>query len=314
MLAAPHSPVMTAEVVKALDPSEDSILVDATFGRGGHTRALLDRLGVKGRIYAMDRDPEACAIARDWAQGEQRLRVIHAPFSKLSDELLGAGIAGQVSGIVLDLGVSSPQLDDPGRGFSFMRDGPLDMRMDPSQGVPVQDWLADVSEEDLVDVLRRLGEERYARRIARAIVDARHEAPLTTTGELSSLVDACVPTREPGKHPATRTFQALRLFINQELAELDAVLPQAIEMLEPGGRLVIISFHSLEDRRVKRFFHDAAKADPFPPDLPIRADEISPAILRPAKPQRPSAGKVAGNPRARSAIMRWAQKTPGGHA
>jgi len=195
-----------------------------------------------------------------------------------------------------------------------MRDGPLDMRMDPSQGVPVQDWLADVSEEDLVDVLRRFGEERYARRIARAIVDARNEAPLTTTGALSSLVDACVPIREPGKHPATRTFQALRLFINQELAELDAVLPQAIEMLEPGGRLVVISFHSLEDRRVKRFFHDVAKADPFPPDLPIRADEISPVILRPAKPQRPSADEVAGNPRARSAILRWAQKSPGGHA
>ena len=262
----------------------------------------------------MDRDPEACAIARDWAQGERRLRVVHAPFSKLSDELHAAGVAGQVSGIVLDLGVSSPQLDDPGRGFSFMRDGPLDMRMDPSQGAPVQDWLATVSEENLVDVLRRFGEERYARRIARAIVDARNEAPLTTTGELSSLVDTCVPTREPGKHPATRTFQALRLFINQELAELDAVLPQAIEMLEPGGRLVVVSFHSLEDRRVKRFFNDAAKADPFPPDLPIRADEISPVILRPAKPQRPSANEVAGNPRARSAILRWAQKAPGGRA
>ena len=314
MLAAPHSPVMTAEVVKALDPSEDSVLVDATFGRGGHTRVLLDRLGAKGRVYAMDRDPEACAIARDWAQGEHRLRVVHAPFSKLSDELHAAGIAGQVSGIVLDLGVSSPQLDDPGRGFSFMRDGPLDMRMDPSQGAPVQDWLATVSEENLVDVLRRFGEERYARRIARAIVDARNEAPLNTTGALSSLVNACVPTREPGKHPATRTFQALRLFINQELAELDAVLPQAIEMLEPGGRLVVISFHSLEDRRVKRFFHDVAKADPFPPDLPIRADEISPVILRPAKPQRPSADEVAGNPRARSAILRWAEKSPGGYA
>lgn len=314
MLAAPHSPVMTAEVVKALDPSEDSVLVDATFGRGGHTRVLLDRLGAKGRVYAMDRDPEACAIARDWAQGERRLRVVHAPFSKLSDELHAAGVAGQVSGIVLDLGVSSPQLDDPGRGFSFMRDGPLDMRMDPSQGAPVQDWLATVSEENLVDVLRRFGEERYARRIARAIVDARNEAPLTTTGELSSLVVTCVPTREPGKHPATRTFQALRLFINQELAELDAVLPQAIEMLEPGGRLVVVSFHSLEDRRVKRFFNDAAKADPFPPDLPIRADEISPVILRPAKPQRPSANEVAGNPRARSAILRWAQKAPGGRA
>ena len=310
MLSAAHSPVMTAEVVKALAPSEGSILVDATFGRGGHTRALFKHLGPKGRIYAMDRDPEACAIARDWAEGESRLTVIHAPFSKLSDELIRAGIAGQVSGIVLDLGVSSPQLDNAERGFSFMRDGPLDMRMDPSQGIPVQDWLAGVSEEDLIGVLRRLGEERYARRIARAIVNARNETPLTTTGELSSLVDACVPTREPGKHPATRTFQALRLFINQELAELDAVLPQALDMLEPGGRLVIISFHSLEDRRVKRFFQDAAKCDPFPPDLPIRAKEISPVILRPSRPQRPSEGEILDNPRARSAILRWAQKSP----
>ena len=310
MLSAAHSPVMTAEVVKALGPSEGSILVDATFGRGGHTRALFKHLGPKGRIYAMDRDPEACAIARDWAEGETRLTVIQAPFSKLSDELIRAGIAGQVSGIVLDLGVSSPQLDNAERGFSFMRDGPLDMRMDPSQGIPVQDWLAGVSEEDLIGVLRRLGEERYARRIARAIVNARNETPLTTTGELSSLVHACVPTREPGKHPATRTFQALRLFINQELTELDAVLPQALDMLEPGGRLVIISFHSLEDRRVKRFFQEAAKCDPFPPDLPIRAKEISPVILRPSRPQRPSEGEISDNPRARSAILRWAQKSP----
>ena len=314
MLAAAHTPVMTAEVVKALGPSADSILVDATFGRGGHTRALLECLGPKGRIYAMDRDPEACAIARDWAKGESRLTVIQAPFSKLSDELLRAGVTGRVSGIVLDLGVSSPQLDDSDRGFSFMRDGPLDMRMDPGMGIPVHDWLADVSEDDLIGVLRNLGEERYARRIARAVVAARSETPVITTGKLSSLVDECVPTREPGKHPATRTFQALRMFINQELAELDAVLPQALEMLEPGGRLVIISFHSLEDRRVKKFFHDAAKGDPFPPDLPVRANEISPAILRPSKPQRPSAKEVADNPRARSAILRWAEKSRTGQA
>ena len=307
MLAAPHSPVMTAEVVKALDPSEDSILVDATFGRGGHTRALLDRLGTNGRVYAMDRDPEACAIARDWAQGEHRLTVVHAPFSKLSDELHAAGIAGQVSGIVLDLGVSSPQLDDPGRGFSFMRDGPLDMRMDPSLGVPVQDWLADVSEEDLVDVLRRFGEERYARRIARAIVDARTEAPLTTTGELSSLVDACVPTREPGKHPATRTFQALRLFINQELAELDAVLPQAIEMLEPGGRLVVISFHSLEDRVVKRFMREQHLGPELPRGLPPPPDWPTPPLGRVMKAVKPGNKEVSDNPRARSAVLRVAE-------
>ncbi len=310
MLAAAHAPVMTAEVVEALNPSAEGILVDATFGRGGHTRALLDCLGPHGQVFALDRDPDACAIAREWAAGESRLTVIQAPFSELSGVLREAKVAGRVTGIVLDLGVSSPQLDDPARGFSFMRDGPLDMRMDPTAGASARQWLADVAEQDLVTVLRTLGEERYARRIARALINARNDQPLTTTAELARLVSDCVPTREPGKHPATRTFQALRMYINQELAQLDAVLPQALDMLEPGGRLVVISFHSLEDRRVKRFLRQAAKGDPFPPDLPVTQNQLHPAVTHLHKPTRPGAHEVEVNPRARSAILRWAEKSP----
>jgi len=303
-----HAPVMSAEVVAALHPSDDDILVDATFGRGGHTRALLEKLGPNGRMFVMDRDPVACAFARQWAAGEPRLTVIQAPFSKLADALGMHGIAGRVGGLVLDLGVSSPQLDDPARGFSFMRDGPLDMRMDPTCGAPVSEWLAEVDEQELVSILRTLGEERFAKRIARAVVQTRSQKTLSTTRELAELVRGCVPSREPGKHPATRTFQALRIHVNRELEELDSVLPQALEILEPGGRLVLISFHSLEDRRVKNFLRDAAKGDPFPPDFPVRQKELRPAISVLRRPQRPSAEEISANPRARSAVLRSAQK------
>lgn len=309
MLAEAHAPVMSAEVVEALRPRPDSILVDATFGRGGHTRALLQRLGPSGQMVVMDRDPVACAFAREWAAGEPRLTVVHAPFSKLKQALTELGVAGRVGGIVLDLGVSSPQLDDPQRGFSFMRDGPLDMRMDPTSGAPISQWLAEVSEEELISVLRGLGEERFARRIASAVVTSRDEKPLTSTRALAELVSQCVPTREPGKHPATRTFQALRIYVNRELEELDAVLPQVLEILEPGGRLVVISFHSLEDRRVKTFLRDAAKGDPFPPDLPVRERDLHPSVARLGKPMKPTTEEIARNPRARSAVLRYAQKS-----
>ncbi len=311
-LAEAHTPVMSAEVVSALRPDADAILVDATFGRGGHTRALMEHLGPEGQLFAMDRDPMACAFAKDWASVEPRLKVIQAPFSKLSEELLNFGIAGKVSGIVLDLGVSSPQLDEPERGFSFMRDGPLDMRMDPTSGTPVSDWLMDVAEEDLIDVLRTLGEERFARRIARAIVEVREERMLTSTSALADLVSECVPTREPGKHPATRTFQAFRVYINREMEELDAVLPQALEVLNPGGRLAVISFHSLEDRKVKNFFRKEFKGDPFPIDLPVTKYDLHPGIETVERPTRPSEIEVNQNPRARSAVLRSAQKSAGG--
>ena len=260
----------------------------------------------------MDRDPIACAFAKDWASVEPRLNVIQAPFSKLSEELLDLGIAGKVSGIVLDLGVSSPQLDEPERGFSFMRDGPLDMRMDPTSGIPVSDWLMDVAEEDLIGVLRTLGEEKFARRIARSIVEVRKEKMLASTGALADLVSACVPTREPGKHPATRTFQAFRIHINREMEELDAVLPQALDALKPGGRLAVISFHSLEDRKVKHFFRKESKGDPFPIDLPVTKHELHPGIEKVQRPTRPSEIEVNQNPRARSAVLRSAQKSAGG--
>jgi len=303
-----HAPVMSTEVVAALNPRADSILVDATFGRGGHTRALLNRLGPTGRMFVLDRDPVACAFARKWAAGEPRMAVIQAPFSKLFEALETHGIAGRVGGLVLDLGVSSPQLDDPARGFSFMRDGPLDMRMDPDTGIPVREWLAQVDEQELVSILRNLGEERFAKRIARAVVEARAQKTLSTTHELAELVSDSVPYREPGKHPATRTFQALRIHVNRELEELESVLPQALEVLEPGGRLVVISFHSLEDRRVKNFLRDAARGDPFPPDLPIRSVDLRPAIGVLHRPQWPSAEEISLNPRARSAVLRSAQK------
>ncbi len=303
-----HAPVMSTEVVAALNPRADSILVDATFGRGGHTRALLNRLGPTGQMFVLDRDPVACAFARKWAAGEPRMTVIQAPFSKLFEALETHGIAGRVGGLVLDLGVSSPQLDDPARGFSFMRDGPLDMRMDPDTGIPVSEWLAQVDEQELVSILRNLGEERFAKRIARAVVEARAQRPLSTTHELAELVSDSVPYREPGKHPATRTFQALRIHVNRELEELESVLPQALEVLEPGGRLVVISFHSLEDRRVKNFLRDAARGDPFPPDLPIRSVDLRPAIGVLHRPQWPSAEEISLNPRARSAVLRSAQK------
>ena len=311
MLAAAHAPVMTAEVVEALNPKSDGIFVDATFGRGGHTRAILDRLDHQGRVVAIDRDPTACTVAREWATSESRLTVIQAPFSELSFALTNAGVACRVTGIVLDLGVSSPQLDDAERGFSFMRNGPLDMRMDPSVGISARQWLSDVGENDFARILRTLGEERYARRIARGLITARENRPLTTTAELAQLVSDCVPTREPGKHPATRTFQAVRMHINQELEQLDAVLPQALDMLEPTGRLVVISFHSLEDRRVKHFLREAAQGDPFPPDLPVTHDRLRPTLARLYKPTRPSAHEIEINPRARSAILRCAEKSQG---
>ena len=253
MLSAAHSPVMTEEVVKALGPSEDSILVDATFGRGGHTRALLKYLGLKGRIYAMDRDPEACAIARDWAEGESRLTVIQAPFSKLSDELIRAGIAGQVSGIVLDLGVSSPQLDNAERGFSFMRDGPLDMRMGQS-GMSAADIVNSVEEKVLADLIYLYGEERASRRIARNIVKSRENLKFETTFQLVKVIEASLPRPKPGQtHPATRTFQALRIAVNDELGQLVSGLRAAENILCEGGLLAVVTFHSLEDRIVKRF-------------------------------------------------------------
>ncbi len=291
----------------ALAIQSDGLYIDGTFGRGGHSRALLARLGPEGRVLALDRDPEAIATAQALASQDKRLQVFHRPFSRLSQLADTLGIRGAVAGMLLDLGVSSPQLDDARRGFSFSKSGPLDMRMDPEDGESAADWLARVSEEAITRVLRIYGEERFARRIARRIVQARRKAPLTTTDQLAALVAAAVPRWERGKHPATRTFQALRIQINGELEELRRGLAAACELLKPGGRLAVISFHSLEDRIVKRFIRAEAQGPTFPPGVPVPATAQR-GRLRSLGKRRPGAREIAENPRARSAILRIAER------
>ncbi|HRP76512.1 MAG TPA: 16S rRNA (cytosine(1402)-N(4))-methyltransferase RsmH [Rhodocyclaceae bacterium] len=302
-----HVSVLLAEAVDALAIRPDGIYVDGTFGRGGHTRAILARLGPGGRLIAFDRDPAAIAAGR--SIGDARLTLVHAAFSALERELEALGIAG-LDGVLLDLGVSSPQLDDAARGMSFRFDAPLDMRMDTSRGQTVADWLAEASVAEIREVLRDYGEERFAHAIAKAIATARTGGAVATTGQLAEIVEKAVRTREPGQHPATRSFQALRIFLNQELEELSLVLPTAVARLNPGGRLVVISFHSLEDRIVKRFMRDEARPPQLPARLPLRASELpAPRLRLVGKPVRPGDSEVRANPRARSAVMRVAERT-----
>lgn len=304
-----HEPVMTREVVQALNVRTDGTYVDATYGRGGHTRAILSQLGPAGRVLAIDRDPEAGRYAQRMSETESRLTFVQSPFSELSKIVSSHGLVYRVTGLVLDLGVSSPQLDSHQRGFSFKGDGPLDMRMNPEVGADAADWLNSATEEQLCRCLRELGEERFARRIARAVVAVRDSRPLTRTTELAEIVVRAVPTREPGKHPATRTFQAIRMHVNEELDQLKSVLPQALHVLEAGGRLAVISFHSLEDRIVKQFMRQAATGDHYPPDLPVTQDQIRPELKVLTKPLRPGTAEREANPRARSAVLRVAEKT-----
>jgi 16S rRNA (cytosine1402-N4)-methyltransferase len=301
-----HAPVLLEEAVKALDVRADGVYVDCTFGRGGHSRAILARLGTEGRLIGLDRDPAAVGAGRDIRDG--RFEIVHAAFSELSEVLARLGVAA-VDGVLLDLGVSSTQLDDPQRGFSFRHSGPLDMRMDTSRGQTAMEWLAAAGEGEIREVIARYGEERFAKQIAAAIVAARAQRPIASTRELAAIVATAVRTREAHQDPATRTFQALRIHVNQELAQLALVLPQAFDSLRPGGRLVVVSFHSLEDRIVKQFMRDQAAADRLPPDLPVRARDLPRARARiVGKPVRPSAREVAANPRSRSAIMRVAER------
>ncbi len=290
----------------AIDPN--GIYVDGTFGRGGHARAILARLGSAGRLIAIDRDPEAMMAARELAATDPRLTAVHAPFGELAVAVSSVGIAGCVQGVLLDLGVSSPQLDTAERGFSFMADGPLDMRMDPTRGESAAVWLAHAEPGAITAVLRDFGEERFAGRIARAIVTTRVHSPIDTTRQLADLVARAAPTREPGKHPATRTFQALRIQVNDELGELTRVLAQVCDLLAVAGRLVVISFHSLEDRIVKRFIRDEARGPQLPKGLPVTAAETRGRLRSLGKPVRPDPAETAGNPRARSAILRVAER------
>ncbi|MFO7859000.1 MAG: 16S rRNA (cytosine(1402)-N(4))-methyltransferase RsmH [Ectothiorhodospiraceae bacterium] len=303
-----HRPVLMAGALEALNVQSDGQYVDGTFGRGGHAAAILERLGPDGCLWLLDRDPEAVARASERFGADARARIRHASFAELGGVLDADGVT-RIDGLLLDLGVSSPQLDQPERGFSFRHSGPLDMRFDDSGGETARDWLARVDERELVRVLRTYGEERFARRIARAVVRAREAEELPeTTGELAELVAAAVPYQDRHKHPATRTFQAVRIALNDELAALRALLEQTVERLAPGGRLVVISFHSLEDRMVKRFIRDAGEHRDLPADIPVIPEGLQ-ARMRPVgKPVRAAADEAGANPRARSAVMRVAER------
>lgn len=285
------------------------VYVDATFGRGGHSRALLARLSAQATLVVFDKDPQAIEVASELARTDRRVTVIHEAFGDMREALSGLGIEA-IDGVMLDLGISSPQIDDAGRGFSFMRDGPLDMRMDTTRGETAAQWLAQASVQEMREVIVNYGEERFAFQIAKALIARRAVEPISSTRQLAALVAQAVKTREKGKDPATRTFQAIRIFINQELEELEAGLTQAYGHLGPYGRLVVISFHSLEDRIVKRFM--ASKASVPQPDrrLPIRAVDLPQPLMKLVSKMKPSDAEVAANPRARSAVMRCALRLP----
>jgi 16S rRNA (cytosine1402-N4)-methyltransferase len=303
-----HAPVLLEEVLAGLAIRPGGRYCDATFGRGGHTAAILAAIGPAGRVVALDRDPDAIRAGRRRFEGESRLTLVKGSFGELEGRVRAAGVDGELDGVLMDLGVSSPQLDEAARGFSFMQDGPLDMRMDNEAGQGAAQWLAKAGEREIADVLYTLGEERYARRIARALVAARAEAPVARTRQLADIVAAAVPTREPGKHPATRTFQAIRIHVNRELEELESALPQAVRLLAAGGRLCVISFHSLEDRIVKRFIRREEQGDPVYAGLPEIPPHARPRLERVGAAVRPGADEVARNPRARSAVLRVAAR------
>jgi 16S rRNA (cytosine1402-N4)-methyltransferase len=305
-----HTTVLLHEAVDALQVQPQGIYVDGTFGRGGHSRLILQQLGPQGRLIALDKD--LVAIEAGKAIDDPRFELVHSGFEDLGDVLRSRSV-GQVDGVLLDLGVSSPQLDDAERGFSFRFDAPLDMRMDTSRGETAAEWLATVDEKFLGEVIHEYGEERFAKQVARTLVAARKEQAILTTRQLSEVVAKVVRTREPGKNPATRTFQAIRIYINRELEELTHILPQCVECLKPGGRLAVISFHSLEDRIVKRFMRDMAQGDKMPMGLPIRAADIPQGKLKlVGKAIQAGAEELVSNPRARSAVLRVAERMTGG--
>ena len=301
-----HKTVLLEAAVDALAINPAGIYVDATFGRGGHARLILRRLGSQGRLIGLDRDPAAIEAGKEIA--DPRLKLFHAAFSSLGTVLKEEGVE-RVDGVLLDLGVSSPQLDDAERGFSFRADAPLDMRMDTSRGMTAADWLAQASQRQLAEVIKKYGEERFANAVAKAIVAARAGRAVTTTRQLAEIVASAVRTREQGQHPATRSFQAIRIHVNQELEELSLTLPQCVAALNRGGRLAVISFHSLEDRIVKRFMRDESRPPQLPARLPVRAADLPRPRLKPVgKPVYPTEAEIAANPRARSAVMRVAER------
>lgn len=305
-----HITVLLDEAVEGLAVHADGCYLDGTFGRGGHSRLILEKLGPDGHLLGFDKDPLAIATGNALAAEDGRFVVVQRSFAELGEEVAVRGLAGKVSGILLDLGVSSPQLDDAERGFSFLNDGPLDMRMDPSRGVSAAQWIASASEDEIARVFKEYGEERFAKRMARAVVQRRAEQPFERTADLAQVLTVANPAWEKGKNPATRAFQGLRIYINNELGDLERGLDAALETLEVGGRLVVISFHSLEDRIVKQFMRKHAKgeADKLPRDLPIISKAFEPRLKLIGKPQYASPAELKANPRSRSAVMRVAEK------
>jgi 16S rRNA (cytosine1402-N4)-methyltransferase len=303
-----HQPVMLQAVLDGLDIKSAGVYVDGTYGRGGHSGAILARLGGQGRLLAMDKDPEAVQAARERHQQDNRFEIKRGSFAMLESWMRERDLIGGVDGVLLDLGVSSPQLDDPARGFSFMQDGPLDMRMDTGSGESAADWLAHADAAQIAEVLKTYGEERYAKRIARAIVAAREIAPIRSTAALSAIVTQANPAWEKHKHPATRSFQAIRIHINRELDDLADVLAQSVTVLAPGGRLAVISFHSLEDRLVKRFMRDQSRDEAGPRGLPPPPDARLATLRTIGRAVHADDDEVSRNPRARSAVLRVAER------
>lgn len=303
-----HKPVLLSEAISALDIDPQGIYVDGTFGRGGHSQFIMDQLADSGRLIAFDKDPQAIVAAEEKYSHEPRFQIHHGSFAELESYLIKHELCGKISGILLDLGVSSPQLDDPKRGFSFQQSGPLDMRMNNQIGVNASQWINKAREEEIANVLFEYGEERYSRRIAKAIVWARKEQPLNDTKQLAEIIKRAHPRWEKKKHPATRSFQGIRIFINNELDDIDQCLMQSYQCLTKGGNLVVISFHSLEDRKVKRFFRRMSEGEKLPPDLPIIEADIDRKMKLTDKKIRAGKQELMDNPRARSAVLRAAKK------
>lgn len=308
--ALKHTTVLLQEAVDQLAVKAEGCYVDGTFGRGGHSRLILTQLDDNGQLVGFDKDPEAIYAGQRLMQEDKRFLVIQSSFADMPDELVKHQIQGEVAGVLLDLGVSSPQLDDAARGFSFSHDGPLDMRMNPATGISASEWLAEASEDDISRVFKDYGEERFARRMARAIVARRAIKPFTRTSDLAEVISLANPAWEKGKHPATRAFQAIRIQVNNELGELEKGLQAALDVLAIGGRLVVISFHSLEDRIVKQFMRKQVKGevDRLPRDLPIQIKPFAPKLRLVGKPIYASTEEIKMNPRSRSAVLRTAEK------
>lgn len=304
-----HIPVLMREAVDALNIREGGVYVDATLGRAGHAQQIVDRIGPSGRLIAFDRDPRAIEIGRKVFAGDDRVTVIHSEFSRMAERLEREAGLTQVDGVLMDLGVSSPQLDQAERGFSFMRDGELDMRMDTTQGESAAQWLARVEERDLMMALFDLGEEKFARRIARAIVETRADVELNSTLQLAQIITDATPKKDNNKHPATRSFQAIRLHVNQELSQVADALPQAVQLLSEGGRLAVISFHSLEDRIVKRFMRELSTPNLPPKNIPVSEDAYKTPLNLLSRAIKPSKQEICDNPRSRSSVLRIAERT-----